>query len=59
LKGASNAPATKKLWGGRFRGDIDPIMDQFNSSLKFDKRMWAADLQGSTAYAKALCKAGK
>lgn len=53
------APATKKLWGGRFRGDIDPIMDQFNSSLQFDKRMWAEDLQGSKAYAKALAKAGE
>lgn len=49
---------TKKLWGGRFRGGTDPIMERFNNSFDFDKRMWAADLEGSRAYAKALEKAG-
>lgn len=47
-----------KLWGGRFVGGIDPIMDMFNSSISYDKRMWEADIQGSQAYVKALEKAG-
>ncbi|KAI3432886.1 hypothetical protein D9Q98_010468 [Chlorella vulgaris] len=48
----------KKLWGGRFTGKTDPLMEKFNESLPFDKRMWAEDVRGSQAYAKALAKAG-
>eukprot|EP00592_Proboscia_alata_P003873 CAMPEP_0194371834 /NCGR_PEP_ID=MMETSP0174-20130528/20211_1 /TAXON_ID=216777 /ORGANISM="Proboscia alata, Strain PI-D3" /LENGTH=480 /DNA_ID=CAMNT_0039150071 /DNA_START=742 /DNA_END=2184 /DNA_ORIENTATION=+ len=40
--------------GGRFRGGTDPIMERFNESLSFDKRMYDQDLRGSMAYAKAL-----
>ncbi|XP_063809911.1 argininosuccinate lyase isoform X2 [Pseudophryne corroboree] len=47
-----------KLWGGRFVGSIDPIMEMFNSSVSYDKRMWSADIRGSQAYVKALEKAG-
>ncbi|KAI7872384.1 argininosuccinate lyase [Spinellus fusiger] len=47
---------TKKLWGGRFTGTVDPLMDAFNASIHFDKRMYAADVIGSMAYSKALCK---
>jgi len=42
-----------KLWGGRFSGDTDPVMEKFNNSLKFDKLMWKQDIEGSKAYAKA------
>lgn len=45
---------TQKLWGGRFRNAVDPIMDKFNESLSVDKRLWAADIRGSQAYAMAL-----
>lgn len=45
-----------KLWGGRFSGATDPLMEKFNASISFDKRMWKADLEGSKAYAKALHK---
>lgn len=48
----------KKLWGGRFRGKVDPVMDKFNESLSVDKRMWQADLEGSQAYAQALERSG-
>lgn len=47
-----------KLWGGRFTGETDPIMEKFNASISYDKRMWQADLKGSMAYVKATCKAG-
>lgn len=46
-----------KLWGGRFSADNDPIMEKFNQSIGFDKRMWREDIQGSKAYAVALSKA--
>ncbi|WWD18022.1 argininosuccinate lyase [Kwoniella shandongensis] len=48
----------RKLWGGRFTGSTDPLMHEFNQSLKYDKRMYAADVRGSIAFSKALLKAG-
>lgn len=44
--------------GGRFKGGTDPVMEKFNESLSFDKRMWAQDIRGSIAYAKAIGKVG-
>jgi argininosuccinate lyase len=46
-----------KLWGGRFTGKTDPVMERFNLSLDVDKVMWEVDLDGSVAYSKALEKA--
>ncbi|XP_061818928.1 argininosuccinate lyase [Nerophis lumbriciformis] len=46
-----------KLWGGRFVGDTDPVMERFNASIAYDQRMWDADVRGSQAYVKALEKA--
>ncbi|KAF3705687.1 Argininosuccinate lyase [Channa argus] len=46
-----------KLWGGRFVGSTDPIMEKFNASIAYDQRMWDADIRGSKAYVKALEKA--
>jgi hypothetical protein len=34
-------PKKARLWGGRFRTDTDPVMEKFNNSINFDKRMWA------------------
>lgn len=48
----------RKLWGGRFTGTTDPIMHAFNESLSYDKRMWAQDIRGSQAYARALIGCG-
>jgi argininosuccinate lyase len=49
---------TTKLWGGRFTGATDPLMEAFNASIAFDRRLWRADIQGSQAYARALARAG-
>lgn len=49
---------SNKLWGGRFTGATDPLMEQFNASISFDKRFWAVDIRGSQAYARALVRAG-
>ncbi|KAK2149301.1 hypothetical protein LSH36_455g00027 [Paralvinella palmiformis] len=47
-----------KLWGGRFTGATDPIMEAFNASISYDKRMWEADIKGSQAWVTAIEKAG-
>jgi argininosuccinate lyase len=47
-----------KLWGGRFKEETDTLMWQFNASIGFDRRLCAADVGGSIAYAKALALAG-
>ena len=49
---------SSKLWGGRFTGKTDPLMEKFNASINFDKRLWAVDLRGSQAYAWALARSG-
>jgi argininosuccinate lyase len=46
-----------KLWGGRFTGKTDPLMEAFNASIGFDRRLWEADIIGSQAYARALARA--
>uniref|UniRef100_A0A665TY44 Argininosuccinate lyase n=1 Tax=Echeneis naucrates TaxID=173247 RepID=A0A665TY44_ECHNA len=51
------SPQGNKLWGGRFVGDTDPIMEKFNASVAYDQRMWDADIRGSKAYVRALEKA--
>uniref|UniRef100_A0AAR2LTC7 Argininosuccinate lyase n=1 Tax=Pygocentrus nattereri TaxID=42514 RepID=A0AAR2LTC7_PYGNA len=47
-----------KLWGGRFVGATDPVMEKFNASIAYDQRMWDEDIRGSKAYVMALQKAG-
>src|SRR5260370_22587582 len=49
---------TMKLWGGRFSGEADPAFDKFNRSFPFDKRLLAADIEGSRGYAQSLLEAG-
>jgi argininosuccinate lyase len=47
-----------KLWGGRFKEDTDKLMEDFNSSISFDIRLFKYDVEGSIAHAKGLNKAG-
>jgi argininosuccinate lyase len=47
-----------KLWGGRFQVEMDKVMERFNASITFDRRLYHADIRGSQAYAKALVGAG-
>lgn len=48
----------KKAWGGRFAKKSNPLLDQFNASLAFDKRLYAEDIDGSLAHARMLKKIG-
>jgi len=43
-----------KLWGGRFAKDMDARLEQFNASITFDRRLYAADIEGSRAYAHSI-----
>lgn len=45
-----------KLWGGRFRKEENGLMEDFNSSLHFDKRLYKEDIKGSLAHVKMLVK---
>ena len=46
------------LWGGRFSEPSDDDLRALNDSISFDKRLYAQDIAGSRAYAKALVGAG-
>lgn len=47
-----------KLWGGRFSKSTDVMVDDFNSSIRFDARMYAQDIKGSMAHAEMLGRQG-
>ena len=47
-----------KLWGGRFAKSTDKSVDDFNSSIRFDSRMYKQDITGSIAHALMLGKQG-
>ncbi len=48
----------KKLWGGRFSKETDALVDDFNSSIRFDSRMYQEDIEGSIAHAGMLGRCG-
>lgn len=45
-----------KLWGGRFNKEAAKILEEFNGSINFDKRMYEEDIIGSIAHSKMLAK---
>ncbi len=47
-----------KLWGGRFKKQIDPGFEAFSASLETDRRLLPYDLQINAAHVKALRKCG-
>jgi argininosuccinate lyase len=47
-----------KLWGGRFATAESKLMEDFNSSLSFDKTLYKQDIAGSVAHVKMLSKCG-
>ncbi len=48
----------KKAWGGRFDETESPLMERFNASIFFDKRLHAEDILGTLAHVKMLTKIG-
>ncbi|RMF95753.1 MAG: argininosuccinate lyase [Candidatus Schekmanbacteria bacterium] len=48
----------KKLWGGRFKKATDTAVEEFTSSIAFDKRLYKEDIKGSIAHCRMLEKIG-
>ena len=46
------------MWAGRFQKALDKKADDFNSSIRFDCRMYEQDVRGSIAHATMLVKQG-
>lgn len=46
------------LWGGAFSQPTDDAVRRLNDSLRFDWRLYDADITGSVAWAEALAEAG-
>ena len=47
-----------KPWAGRFRERTHPAVERFTTSVHFDRRLAAYDIQGSLAHARMLAKCG-
>ncbi len=47
-----------KMWAGRTSGETSKIADDFNSSIRFDCKMYQQDIKGSIAHAMMLSKQG-
>ena len=48
----------EKLWAGRFSKELDRVAADFNSSIRFDSRMYRQDICGSMAHASMLAARG-
>ncbi|NLB32753.1 MAG: argininosuccinate lyase, partial [Tissierellia bacterium] len=46
------------LWSGRFEKVMDEIVEEFNASIFFDKRLYDCDIAGSIAHVTMLCQQG-
>ena len=47
-----------QLWGGRFTKETDRLVYGFNASIRFDRRLFPQDIEGSIAHVKMLAKQG-
>ena len=45
-----------KLWGGRFKKGTNELVNDFNSSINVDSKMFIEDIEGSLAHVKMLGK---
>ena len=58
--GDSAPPASSeaKLWGGRFEGATDALVEAYGASIAFDRRLYREDIAGSIAHARMLAAQG-
>src|SRR5271154_3941231 len=49
---------SNKMWGGRFGSKPDPIMEDINASIDFDRHLYRQDIAASKAHAAMLAKKG-
>lgn len=48
----------KKMWSGRFAQDASKLLEQFNASIMFDRKLYREDIEGSVAHAQMLAQQG-
>ena len=46
------------MWEGRFHKETNKLLEKFNASITFDKRMYEEDITGSIAHSRMLAKQG-
>jgi argininosuccinate lyase len=49
---------SNKMWGGRFTGSPDAVMEEINASIDFDRHLYRQDIAASKAHADMLAKQG-
>ena len=49
---------SNKMWGGRFGSEPDPLMEEINASIDFDRHLYRQDIAASKAHAAMLAKTG-
>jgi argininosuccinate lyase len=54
----SDDHASQKLWGGRFTGSTNALVESFTESISFDRTLWRHDIRGSIAHATMLAEVG-
>ena len=55
-KDSSEEQNNSKIWGGRFSSSSNKLMEEFNSSILFDKKLYKQDIEASIVHAEMLCK---
>ena len=55
-KDSSEERNNSKIWGGRFSSSSNKSMEEFNSSVQFDKKLYKQDIEASIVHAEMLCK---
>ena len=48
----------EKMWSGRFKQSTASLLDEFNASIMFDRRLYREDIEGSLAHAAMLKEQG-
>lgn len=47
-----------KMWSGRFSASASTLLDEFNASIMYDRKLYREDIEGSLAHASMLQKQG-
>jgi argininosuccinate lyase len=51
---ANDQTSANNMWGGRFSGGPDEVMERINASIDVDRRLYAQDIAASKAHCKML-----
>ena len=50
----TNKKNNSKIWGGRFASSSNELMEEFNASIQFDKKLYIEDIECSIVHAEML-----